>query len=98
MPTRKLTIRPATPRDIPTIAKLIRGLAKYERLSKHCNPSLARLRRHAFGKTRYFESLICESAGRPIGIAIYYFTYSTFSSSPSLFIEDIFVEPAERGR
>ena len=98
MPTNKLTIRPATPRDIPTIAKLIRGLAKYERLSKHCHPSLAKLRRHAFGKHRYFESLLCETSKRPIGVAIYYFTYSTFTSSPSLFIEDIFVEPAERNQ
>jgi len=98
MRTNKLTIRPATSRDIPAIANLIRGLAKYERLSKHCHPSLANLRRHAFGKHRYFESLICEWNARPIGIAVYYFTYSTFTSTPSLFIEDIFVEPAERGQ
>jgi GNAT superfamily N-acetyltransferase len=96
MPTTKLSIRPATPSDIPAIVSLVRGLAKYERLSNHCHPSPARLRRHAFGKTRYFESLICELNGHPIGVAIYYFTYSTFTSSPSLFIEDIFVKPAHR--
>src|SRR5580658_3820883 len=88
MPTLKLKIRPAKPSDIPTIATLIHGLAKYERLTKH--------RRHTFGKHRYFESLICESAGQPIGVAIYYFTYSTFTSTPILFIEDIFVKPAHR--
>ncbi len=98
MSNPNLRIRPGRPSDVPAIGRLIRGLAKYERLSKHCHPNLAKLRRHAFGKTRYFQSLICESQGCPIGVAIYYFTYSTFTSSPSLFIEDIFVEPAHRNQ
>jgi GNAT superfamily N-acetyltransferase len=96
MSNSRLRIRPAVPSDIPAITKLIHGLARYERLSKHCRPSPTKLRQHAFGKHRYFEALICESANRPIGAAIYYFTYSTFTSSPVLFIEDIFVEPAAR--
>jgi GNAT superfamily N-acetyltransferase len=94
----KLRIRPAIKRDVPTIVSLVRGLAKYERLSKHCRTNAARLRRHGFGKHRYFGALICESAGRPIGFALYYFAYSTFASTPVLFIEDIFVEPADRGQ
>jgi GNAT superfamily N-acetyltransferase len=98
MPTPDLKVRPAKPSDIPAIASLIRGLARYERLSKHCHPSLAKLRSHAFGKTPYFHSLICESEGHPIGVAIYYFAYSTFTSSPNLFIEDIFVQPPHRNQ
>jgi GNAT superfamily N-acetyltransferase len=94
---RSLRIRPATPRDIPAMVSLIRGLAKYEHLLKHCHTSPARLRRHGFGPNRYFETLIATRAGRPIGLAIYFFTYSTFASQPILFIEDIFVLPEERG-
>src|SRR5277367_2714372 len=92
-----LTIRPGKPSDIPAIVTLIRGLAKYERLSKYCRTNAAQLRRDGFGKHRYFEALMCLDKGRPIGVAVYYFAYSTFSSSPVLFIEDIFVEPALRG-
>lgn len=98
MPNPKLHIRPAKPADIPALATLIHGLAKYERLSKHCRPNLTKLRRHAFGKSRYFESLLCTRNGHPIGMAIYFFAYSTFTSSPILFIEDIFVEPAQRSQ
>jgi GNAT superfamily N-acetyltransferase len=91
-------IRPGTKRDIPAIVSLIRGLAKYERLTNHCSPSANRLRRHGFGRHPYFHSLICTSGDRPIGFAVYYFAYSTFTSSPVLFIEDIFVLPTERSK
>jgi GNAT superfamily N-acetyltransferase len=91
-------IRPGTTRDVPAILKLVRGLAKYERLTPHLRTSAKRFRRHGFGRRRYFESLICTRADRPIGCAVYYFAYSTFTCSPVLFIEDIFVLPEERGR
>lgn len=91
-------IRPGTARDIPTILTMIGSLAKYERLTPHLRPSAKRLRRHGFGRRHYFDSLICTRAGRPVGYAVYYFAYSTFTCSPVLFIEDIFVLPAERGK
>jgi GNAT superfamily N-acetyltransferase len=91
-----LQIRPGTKRDIPAIVSLIRGLANYERLTSHCSPSASRLRRHGFGRNPYFRTLICIRGSRPIGVAVYYFAYSTFTSSPVLFIEDIFVLPTER--
>lgn len=97
MPNPKLSIRPATARDIPAIVSLIRGLAKYERLSRWCRVNACRLRRDGFGRRPYFETLLCTRGGRTLGFALYYFTYSTFASSPVLFIEDIFVFPEERG-
>jgi GNAT superfamily N-acetyltransferase len=99
MPSKTdLRIRPGTKRDIPAIVTLIRGLAKYERLTRYCRTNASRLRRDGFGKHRYFETLICKRQGRTIGCAVYYFAYSTFSSSPVLFIEDIFVLPSDRGQ
>jgi GNAT superfamily N-acetyltransferase len=92
-----LQIRPGTRRDIPEIVALIRGLAKYERLTRHCRADARRLRRDGFDKHRYFETLICRHKADTIGVAVYYFAYSTFSSSPVLFIEDIFVLAPERG-
>jgi GNAT superfamily N-acetyltransferase len=77
---------------------MIRGLAKYERLTRYCRIDAKRLRRDGFGRHRYFETQICTRGGRPIGYAIYYFAYSTFKCAPVLFIEDIFVEAEERGK
>ena len=56
-----------------------------------------RIRRHGFGRRRYFETLICRRGRTPIGLALYYFTYSTFVGRPTLYLEDLFVLPAERG-
>jgi GNAT superfamily N-acetyltransferase len=57
----------------------------------------ARIRRHGFGRRRYFEALVCRRGRAPIGLALYYFTYSTFLGRPTLYLEDLFVLPAERG-
>jgi GNAT superfamily N-acetyltransferase len=96
--TSPLRIRRGTAKDVPAIVKLIRALAKYERLSRYLRLDAKRLRRDGFGKRRYFQTLLCTRNGRPIGYAIYYSTYSTFSCRPVLFVEDIFVVPEERGR
>jgi GNAT superfamily N-acetyltransferase len=93
----RFRIRAGMPRDIPAIVSLIRGLAKYERLTRYCRTNARRLRRDGFGRHRYFETLVCTRDGKAIGFAVYYFAYSTFASTPVLFIEDIFVEPNERG-
>jgi GNAT superfamily N-acetyltransferase len=92
-----LRVRSGTPRDVPVILNLVRALAKYERLTPYLRLSARRLRRDGFGRRRYFESLICTLGGHTVGYAIYYFMYSTFTCSPVLFIEDIFVLPEERG-
>ncbi len=93
-----LSIRPGTARDVPTILALIRGLADYEKLAKECQATAANIRRHGFGARRYFETLICRRDGRPVGFALYFFTYSTFLTRPTLYLEDLFVLPDERGR
>ena len=56
-----------------------------------------RIRRHGFGRPRYFETLICRHGRTPIGFALYYFTYSTFLGRPTLYLEDLFVLAEARG-
>ena len=94
---RRLSIRPGARRDASTILRLIRGLAEYERLAHQMEATAGRIRRHGFGRRRYFEALICRRGRTPIGLALYYFTYSTFVGRPTLYLEDLFVLPAERG-
>jgi GNAT superfamily N-acetyltransferase len=91
-----LTVRPGTRRDVPAITALIRGLAEYERLPQQT--TAAAIRRHGFGRRRHFETLVCRLDGRPVGLALYTFTYSTFLARPTLWLEDLFVRPEARGR
>jgi len=93
-----LSIRRATRRDAPVIVRLIRGLAEYERLAHEMVATAERIRRHGFGRRRYFEALICRRGRTAVGFALYFFTYSTFLGRPKLYLEDLFVLPEERGR
>jgi GNAT superfamily N-acetyltransferase len=93
----RFTIRRGRPRDAATIVRLIRGLAEYERLAHQVEATTGRIRRHGFGRRPYFETLICRRGGRAVGFALYFFTYSTFLGRPSLYLEDLFVLPEERG-
>jgi GNAT superfamily N-acetyltransferase len=91
-------IRPATPADVPTIARLIRALAEYERLTHEVVLDEARLRDHLFGPRPYCEVLIAEDAGTAVGYALFFHTYSTFRTRPALYLEDLFVLPEHRSR
>jgi GNAT superfamily N-acetyltransferase len=91
------TIRRGAPRDAATIVRLIRGLAEYERLAHQVQATIERIRRHGFGRRPYFDTLICRRDGLAVGFALYFFTYSTFLARPSLYLEDLFVVPDERG-
>jgi len=93
-----LSIRPGSRRDVPVILRLIHGLAEYERLAHEAVATASQIRRHGFGPRRYFETIICRRGREPIGFALYFFTYSTFLGRPTLYLEDLFVLPEERGR
>ena len=94
----RLVVRRATRRDARVIAALVRGLARYERLQRECRITVAAIRRHGFGPRAYFQTLVCLRGNRPVGFALYFFTYSTFLGRPTLYLEDLFVEPDERGQ
>ena len=91
-------IRPATPADVPTIARLIRGLAEYERLADRVVLREEELREHLFGPRPYAEVLLAEDGGAVVGFALFFHNYSTFRGQPGIYLEDLFVEPAHRGR
>ncbi len=91
-------IRPATPEDVPTIARLIRALADYERLAHAVTLEEDRLREHLFGPRPYVEVLLAEEANAVVGYALFFFSYSTFRAQPGIFLEDLFVVPEHRGK
>jgi GNAT superfamily N-acetyltransferase len=90
-------IRTATADDVPTILGFIRDLADYERLAHEVVADEARLRATLFGPRPGAEVLIAEDPD-PIGFALFFTSYSTFLAKPGLYLEDLFVRPAARGR
>jgi GNAT superfamily N-acetyltransferase len=94
----RLSIRFGTGRDMPLILKMIRGLAAYEHLAHEVKATAGRLRRNGSGRHPYFRTLVCSRGRKTVGFALYFYTYSTFAGRPSLYVEDLFVLPEERGQ
>ncbi|HEY9546148.1 MAG TPA: GNAT family N-acetyltransferase [Solimonas sp.] len=94
----EVCIRAAEPADVPVLLTLIRALAVYEKLEHEVIATEADLRTHLFGVRPYAEALIAECKGEAAGFALYFHNYSTFLAKPGLYLEDLFVQPAQRGK
>ena len=91
------TIRSCTPEDVPTVLRLVRALAEYEKLAHLAVAGADDLHHALFGKRPLAESALAETGGNAVGLVLWYFAFSTFAGRPKLFVEDVFVEPAHRG-
>lgn len=91
------SIRKATEADTPVIFSLINQLAEYEKLSDAVITSEEELRENIFHKG-HAEVLIAEDHNVPVGFALYFYNFSTFVGRPGLYLEDLFVEPEQRGK
>lgn len=96
--TAELRIAPATEQDVPLILEFIRKLAEYEKLSHEVVATEELLHEALFGDDPSAEALLAYWAGKPAGFAVYFRNFSTFLSRPGIYLEDLFVEPAFRGR
>jgi GNAT superfamily N-acetyltransferase len=95
--TSPITIRPAVEADAPLVVRLIRALAEYEHLLDHVKVTEEDIRRYLF-ETRVAEALIAEYEEEAAGFALFFHSFSTFVGKPGIYIEDLFVSPAFRGR
>ena len=93
-----LVIRKATREDVPAILGLEKELATYEREPDAVIATEEDFLRDGFGERPAFEVLIAEEAAETIGFAFYFFNYSTWVGRKCLYLEDLFVRPAHRGR
>ena len=93
-----LTIREATPADVPEILALIRDLAIYERQPDAVVATEADLLRDGFGPQKVFSCLIAEWEGKPAAFALYIPFYSTWRGNAGIHLEDLFVRPEFRRR
>jgi GNAT superfamily N-acetyltransferase len=93
-----ITIRPATPDDLPEVLAFIRELAAYERLAEPVQASEADLAAALFGTRPHAEVVLACLAGTPVGFALFFHNFSTVTGKPGIYLEDLFVRPEARGR
>ena len=93
----RVALRFATADDCGLILDLIRELARYEKAPEAVVATEAQLREHGFGPKPQFEAIIAELDGEAVGMALFHTRFSTWTGTPTLFLEDIFVREAARG-
>jgi len=92
-----ITIRDGRKEDVPRVLELIRELAHYEKADDEVENTVARLEEDGFGDTPLYFVMVAELDGAIIGMSLCYFRYSTWKGK-SLFMEDIIVSEAARGK
>jgi GNAT superfamily N-acetyltransferase len=93
-----LRLRGAEREDVPLVARFVRDLAEYEKLSHLAVGTDAGFEALLFGTPPSAHALIAEWDGAPVGFALWYFAVSTFTASTKLYVEDVFVQPEARGK
>lgn len=92
-----VTIRQAGDDDAPFMLDMFRMLAEHIGEQHLMTATLDDVRRDAFGPDRHYDTLIACADSAPVGLAVYFATYSTYAGAPCLFVNDLVVDPAARG-
>ena len=93
-----VTLRDVVPGDEGLVVHFVRELAIYEKLEHQATGTPEMFAKALFGAPPLVFAMIVEDQGRPIGLALYYFNFSTFMAQPGLYLEDIFLLEEQRGR
>ena len=93
-----MEIRAAVPGDEALLLELVRELAEYERLAHEVEATPAVLAESLFADQPAAEAVIAEWQGRAAGFALFFTNFSTFVGRPGLYLEDLYVREAFRGR
>ncbi len=88
------TIRAATPVDAGTVLELVKQLAAYERMADAVTMDIALL--NAAMAAGHCRALLAFDGDAPVGVALYFFNFSTWTGRRGLYLEDLFVVPQAR--
>ncbi|MDC6169815.1 GNAT family N-acetyltransferase [Paucibacter sp. XJ19-41] len=93
----QLSIRAADHRDAALIHRFICELAAYEKAEHQVEADVEDIAGTLFAPDSPARAVIGHVDGRPAGLAVYFFSYSTWQGRRGLYLEDLYVSPAQRG-
>jgi GNAT superfamily N-acetyltransferase len=92
-----LTIRRARADEAGLVLSFVRELAEYEKLLHEVEATETTVGAALFGSNPRLFCEIAEWNGEPAGFAVWFINFSTFSGRSGIYLEDLFVRPAQRG-
>ena len=87
----------ATPGDASEIVRLIKELAEYEKDPDAATATTEELEKQMASEKPPFECILTEIGGKAVGFALFFRNYSTWQGKPGMYLEDLFVQPDQRG-
>ncbi len=96
--TDGIRIRAAVASDGALVYSFIRDLAEYERLLDDVDATTASIDKALFGANPRVFCDIAEWEGAPAGFVLWFYNFSTFRGRHGIYLEDLFVRPAHRGK
>ena len=91
-------VRPARPDDVPTVLGLVRELAEYEKAAHEVRLTEEQLTGALFGDSPALFGHVAEDDGAVVGVALWFLNFSTWRGTHGIYLEDLYVQPAHRGR
>ena len=91
-------IRFARKEDSPRIHALIKDLAEYEKAPLEAKATLEQINESLFSEDPHAYCHVVEVDGTVVGISIWFLNYSTWLGKPGIYLEDLYIDPAHRGK
>ena len=98
-----MSVRPIRPDDVPAVVGLVRELAEYERALHEVRLTEEQLAACLFGDSPALFGHVATAEdgvhpGEVVGVALWFLNFSTWRGTHGIYLEDLFVQPAHRGR
>lgn len=93
-----LVVRRAKPQDAITVLNFIRELAQFENLSEQVSATIEKIEYTLTYETNIVHVFIAEYDHKPVGYALCFYNYSTFLGQKGLYLEDLYIGSADRGK
>lgn len=93
-----VSVREGNVEDLDVLIQLLRRKAEFDRVPGAVKATAEMLRETLFGESPRAQVLLAECEGRAVGFASYHEHYSTFLGRIGVWLDDLYIEEAFRGR
>jgi GNAT superfamily N-acetyltransferase len=90
-------VRPVRPEDVPAVVAMVHELAEFERAADQCRLTADQLGHVLFTEPTVFGHVAVDADDRPVGFALWFLNFSTWTGTTGIHLEDLYVRPQARG-